>query len=230
MRLTGILILFCLSVSAGFAQESTGSEPIRSGAVWLSGSIKFKPLKQMGISKGHFSKRFDMAVEWAHRSESLFEQTSSVFTDITTRYEVNDWLRAGVVYRHTFRDALNEDGNRFQLFAQTKREIGQFDASYKFRYQYNIVDVEGGRHVVRNKMDLEYRTKGFRINPVAAVETFTWFHYTGIHYVGIRYAIGGNINLPNGQEIDFGLKQDREIDVYEPTYRTIFALSYSYEF
>ena len=225
------VLLWCLLFipTLGFTQEGEGSVPTLETQTWLSASIRFRPLKQVGIAKGRASKRLDMAVEWAHRSENFLGQRASLFTDIATRYKVNEWLRSGMVYRHTFRDARRNDGNRFQFFAQTKREVGRFDVSYKIRYQLNLVDVDQERHVIRNRLGLEYRTKDFRINPVALAESFTWLHYSGNRYVGIRYTVGGNVNLPNGQEIDFGLKHDREIGVYSPTYRTIFALSYSYE-
>lgn len=225
------VLLCCLTIIPvlATAQDEGGSVPTLQSQTWFSASVRFKPLKQVGIAKGRASKRFDMTIEWAYRSEDFLGQRTSLFTDITARYKVNDWIRSGMVYRRSFRDASRNDGNRFQFFAQTKREIGRFDVSYKLRYQLNLVDVDRQRHIIRNRLGLEYRTKDFRINPVALVESFSWLHYSGNRYVGIRYTLGGNVNLPNGQEIDFGLKHDREIGVYSPTYRTIFALSYSYE-
>lgn len=223
-KLTIILVLFPLGL---WAQDG-GYSPIRSNQVWLSASVNLRPFKELD-TRSDFLKKIKSSVELGYRSEDFFGQTNSLYTDISFRRKINDWLRGGIEYRFALKDSDSRNSSRLQFFVTSSKEIGQFDLDYKGRYQRKFVSVTKERHVLRNRISLTYRTPNFRINPKLSAEAFTWFRYTGTQFAGMRYSLSGNVNLPNGQELDIGIKHDREIGVYEPTYRLIFSVAYSYD-
>ena len=226
MRLWLLIPVLCLgNILLG---QDADYGPNRSNNFWTSASFSWKPFDELG-SRNDFLEKIRSSAEIGHRTEDFYGETSQLFLDLNFRRKVTDWLRAGVEYRFSLRDSDSRNRSRIQFFAYNTWEVGQFDVRFKTRYQHRFVDVTGERHIWRNRVSLTYRTPDFRINPKVSAESFTHFSFRGMEYRGIRYSLAANVNLPNGQEVDFGIKEDREIGVYEPRYRFIGFVSYGFD-
>ena len=224
-----LLVVITILLGMGLRAQDGDYRAIRSDQLWLSTRVELKPFKKLGASNNLLTK-VNGSLELGYRSEGLFRQTNFFFLDMNLRRKINHWLRGGVEYRFALREADLTNRSRLQLFIRTKRKrFGQFDVTYKGRYQHTFDPTDTKRHVVRNRIAVTYRTPDFRVNPRVSVESFTSFQNTGIHYSGIRYKLGGNVNLPNGQELNIAFVHDREVGVFEPEYRTAISLGYSFD-
>jgi len=222
-----ILVLLTATLALALSAQDADYRAIQSNQLWLSASVGLKPFKELNTGS-YFLTKVNGSLELGYRSEDFFGQTNSFFTDINLNRKINKWLRGGVEYRLSLRGSGAGTRSRAQFFLRAKQKVGQFDVAYKSRYQYRFVSRDRERHVVRNRISVTYRTPNFKVNPQVSAESFTSFRNTGILYSGMRYKLSGNVNLPNGQELDVALVHDREIGVFEPEYRTIVSVGYSF--
>jgi len=220
-----ILILFALEAGA---QEASPLVPRQAAEFWISSSVTVKPFsKKSGqVYERKFFKRFRASGELGYRGNENLTDSKLLYAVLGLRYRFNKHLRVMLENRYNMRGPESRNSFRQDVQVDLTTEVGRFGLGYRFTGQPEYSDVAEYRDILRNRVDLEYNTRKFPVDPYVAAESFTAMHYTGNLLIGMRYTLGANWNLDNGRSLDAGVRHDREINLYDALYRWIFAVSF----
>ena len=195
---------------------------------WFTVGAQFRPFKNTSrVAEPKFNKRFRLATEAGYRSDENLSGGKQVFWDLSVRYKFTDYLRVVAEHRFSFRGADKSNSQRTSLQAQLRGEWNRFVGDYRMRYQHEYLDPTDVRDQLRNRLGLTYDIRKWKLDPEVSAEFFTWFGYLGTRLIGTRYSVGTSWTPGKDHEIGIAVMHDREQYVSDPTYRIIYALSYS---
>lgn len=222
----GIFLATALMASAcAFAQEPL--RPEQRQELWLSGAVTTRLPYTLRSPLGNHYKRIRVRSELGYRSSDVFFAGRQVFLDVNMRYRAAKWLT--LAYEHRFAARTGRPGLRQRsiLQAEAERTFGRTTANYRFIYQHNYVDWGGQREVFRNRVQLGYDFKKWKLDPEVSVEFFTWAGNKGLSYFGTRWQLGTQYKLSKGHAVTAALVHDRERDKAWPTHRWITSITYT---
>lgn len=225
-----LLAVLALSALAGVAeaQERSPLRPRLNHEAWGSVAVQFKPFRNSTrVKEPAFNKRFRLGAEMGYRSDENLSGGKQLYLDLGARYKVHDLLRVGLEHRFSFRGADRRNTQRSSLQLQASKPFGRFTAEYRFRFQHEYADPDDVRDQLRNRFGLQYDIRKWKLDPEVTVELFTWAGYLGWRWIGTRYSVGTSWKPGKKHELGIAVMHDRERYVYDPTYRFIYALSYS---
>lgn len=224
-----ILLAAALFAATGlFAQEADPLVPRQAAEFWISTTVVVKPFhkKSGAVVERAFAKRFRLSGELGYRGNENLFNGKLVYGVIGFRYRFNKHVRLMLENRYNMRgpSGTNSFRNDVQLDLTTK--MGRFGLGYRLTGQHEYIEALQFRDILRNRAELNYNVKGLPLTPYAAAESFNVLHYKGNLLIGMRYTLGAQWNLGKGRSIDAGVRHDREINLYDPLQRWIFAFSF----
>jgi hypothetical protein len=221
-------VILLLALLEARAQESPPLVPRQTAEFWFSSSVTVKPFsKKSGqVYERKFFKRFRASGELGYRGNENLTDSKLLYAVLGFRYRFNKHLRVMLENRYNMRGPTNRNSFRQDVQVDLTTEVGRFGLGYRFTGQHEYEDVVEYRDILRNRVDMAYNTRKFPVDPYVAAESFTAMHYTGNMLIGMRYTLGAQWNLGNGRSLDAGLRHDREINLYDPLYRWIIAVSF----
>ncbi|HMQ75476.1 MAG TPA: DUF2490 domain-containing protein [Flavobacteriales bacterium] len=229
LRLLCALALVLPAVNTA-AQERSPLRPRLLGEAWGSIGVQFRPFRNnTRVKEPDFNKRFRMGVEAGYRSDENLSGGRQVYLDLGARYKFHDLLRVSLEHRFSFRGADRRNSQRTSVQVQSSQDLGRFTAEYRFRYQHEFLDPGEVRDQLRNRLGLVYDIRKWKLDPEVSVEFFTWAGNLGWRYIGTRYSVGTTWRPGKKHEVGVNVMHDRERYVYAPSYRFIYALSYTLE-
>ncbi|MCB9169791.1 MAG: DUF2490 domain-containing protein [Flavobacteriales bacterium] len=213
------------------AQEQPQERPRSSAELWVSAAVEVKPLhKPSGRQyEKQFYRKFRTTLELGYRSDENLTGGRLFYTILGANYRFKHWLRLGLEHRYNLRDRYNTNSQRTDLQLTLVGDIGRLAVRYQLQGQHEWIPVWKIRDLVRNEIGLEWNTRKFPIDPYVKAETFNAFHYTGDRLIGIRYGLGMKLKLGGGHKLNLGYRYDREIDLPDLRYRSIFTVGYEHE-
>jgi len=221
-------LLWCLL--AGWTSLCVAQERLRPDTrqeLWTSIGVQGGAPKPLcGLFEDPFCDRLRFGAEVGYRSADVFFAGRQVYLDLSGRFKVNDLLTLGLEQRIAARgDRPTEQRTVVQLYL--KKSFDRVSLSYRSSYQHNYVEWGGQREILRNRFDLGYDIKKWKLDPEFGVEFFTWLGNKGTSYFGTRYHLGTEWSPAKGHAIGLDLLYDRERDVAYPSYRWVWSLSYT---
>jgi hypothetical protein len=223
-----VLVLAFAGGSRVSAQDTSPLKPRQSAEFWLSSTVTFKPFskKDGQVYEHKFFKRFRMSGELGYRgNENLFD-SKVLYTVLGFRYRVNKHVRLMLENRYNMRGPSGTNSFRNDLQLDLTTKAGRFGLGYRLTGQHEYIDMLAYRDILRNRIEVNYNVKDLPLTPYAAAESFTVIHYQGNLLIGMRYTLGAQWDLGKGRSVDLGVRHDREINLYDPQYRWIFAASF----
>lgn len=194
--------------------------------LWTSIGVRGKvPVFLHPIVGDEVIRRLRLSGDLGYRSADVFFAGRQIYVDLGARYKVNDWLNVGT----EFRNAHRPDGtirNRLGLMADLSHDIQRYSLGYRLNYQHNFLEWGQVREVFRNRFQLGYNIRKWKLDPTFSVEFFTWAGNKGLSYFGTRYKLGTELSPGKGQELNLALVYDRQRDVAWPVYRLIYSVDY----
>jgi len=219
--------LLVASIATCAAQDG-GLRPRLVQEGWFSVTGEIRPFKNSSrVVEPKFNKRFRLVSELGYRSDENLSGGKQVYLDMAVRYKFTDYLRVVAEHRFSFRGADRTNSQRTSFQAQLRGQWLRFIGDYRMRFQHEYLDPTDVRDQLRNRIGLTYDIRKWKLDPEVSAEFFTWFGYLGPRLIGTRYSVGTTWTPGKKHEIGIAVMQDREQFVYEPTYRIIYALSYS---
>jgi len=165
-----LVILFC------FLNEFAHAQGEQNLASWTSLELGYK-----------IDKNWDIGLEGQLRLKENLEEIDEYFTQFTIRREVFKGFRLGVGLRY-IRENDNrgnvvgyENHFRFHIDASYRHKLGPLRIGYRLRYQdkneLGVTTEEGdfGLRRIRFKTGLEYKIKGWPLDPEFTAEIFSRF-------------------------------------------------------
>ena len=220
--LTGLL--GCASVLC-IAQERL--RPATRQELWASFAVQGGAPNVLYDLLGNVrAERLRFGAELGYRSADVFFAGKQVYLDMNARYKFSDLLSVGVEHRVASR-STGSIQQRSIVQAMLRKEFGRFKADYRFIYQHSYIEWGDQREVFRNRFDLAYNIKGWKLDPEFGVEFFSWLGNKGFSYFGTRYHFGTEVSLGKGHALGLNLIHDRERDVAYPTHRWIWSVGYT---
>ena len=225
---SGALCLLLLCGALPCDAQENGLRPRLVQEGWFSVGAQLRPFKNTSrVAEPKFNKRFRLATEAGYRSDENLSGGKQVFWDLSVRYKFTDYLRVVAEHRFSFRGAERSNSQRTSFQATLRGEWNRFVGDYRMRFQHEYLDPTDVRDQLRNRLGLTYDIRKWKLDPEVSAEFFTWFGYLGARLIGTRYSVGTSWTPGKDHEIGIAVMHDREQYVNEPTYRIIYALSYS---
>lgn len=231
MRTAPLLLALVLLVAGAprlAAQDSAPLVPRQSAEFWLSTSLTVKPFHKRDdqVHEHKFFKKFRINGELGYRGNENLFNGKLLYTVLGLRYRFTKHVRFTFDTRYNMRgpSGVNSFRNDLQLDLSTK--VGRFGLGYRFTGQHEYIDALKYRDILRNRVEVNYNVKDLPITPYAAAESFNLLHYQDDMLIGMRYTLGAQWNLRKGRSLDLGVRHDREMNLYDPLYRWIFAVSF----
>ncbi len=223
------LLLACVAgLQRAYAQDSSPLKPRQTAEFWLSSSVDMKPFsKKSGQVYEHkFFKKFRLSGELGYRGNENLFNGKVVYTVLGMRYRFNKHVRLMLENRYNMRGATGTNSFRNDLQLDLTTERGRFRFGYRFTGQHEYIAITRFPNILRNRAAVEYNIRKSPFTPYIAAESFSVVSYQGNMLIGMRYTLGTQWSLGKDRSLDLGIRHDREINLYDPTYRWIFALSY----
>jgi hypothetical protein len=223
-----VLAAALLAVTGLAAQEASPLVPRRTAEFWVSTSVTVKPFsKKSGqVYENKFFKRFRASGELGYRGNENLFNGKLVYGVIGLRYRFNKHVRLMLENRYNMRGPSGTNSFRNDLQLDLSTKMGRFGLGYRLTGQHEYIDALQFRDILRNRAEVNYNIKDLPLTPYAAAESFNVIHYEGNLLIGMRYTLGAQWNLGKGRSIDAGVRHDREINLYDPLQRWIFAFSF----
>ncbi len=225
---SAVVVLAFAGALACRAQDAEPLKPRQSAEFWLSTSVDVKPFsKKSGqVYERKFYKKFRLSGELGYRGNENLFNGKLLYTVLGMRYRFNKHVRLLLESRYNMRGPTGTNSFRNDLQLDLSTKVDRFTLGYRFTAQHEYIEMTAYRDIVRNRASVEYNIRKLPVNPYLAAESFTLMHYEGNMLIGMRYTLGAQIDLGNGQSLDLGVRHDREINLYDPLYRWIFAASF----
>jgi hypothetical protein len=223
-----LLLLFVLLSVAAMAQGDR-LRPRQQQELWTSFTVQggLPGFMKDLVGKGAM-KRFRLTTELGYRSADVFFAGRQVYIEPSVRYKLSDHWLLTVEHRAAFRPGRT-NRHRTCLTVNYRTQWKRFKFNHRLSYQHNYRDFGEQREVVRNRSLLTYDFRNFKLDPEISTEFFTWFGHRGARYIGVRHTIGTDWSINKVHSIGFKLVHDREHGVAWPTYRWIYAISYTFD-
>lgn len=220
-----VVVVLCATSLLCIAQERL--RPATRQELWASFAVQGGAPNFLTDMIGNVrADRLRFGAELGYRSADVFFAGKQVYLDMSARYKFSDLLSVGVEHRIASR-ATGSIQQRSIVQAMLRKEFGRFNADYRFIYQHSCIEWGDQREVFRNRFDLGYNIKGWKLDPEFGVEFFSWLSNKGLSYFGTRYHFGTQVSLGKGHSLGLNLIHDRERDVAYPTHRWIWSAGYS---
>jgi hypothetical protein len=221
-----LLALVCVGVTR--AQDSSPLTPRQAAEFWLSTSVVVKPFsKKSGQVYEHkFFKKFRLSGELGYRGNENLFNGKLLYTVLGFRYRFNKHVRLLLENRYNMRGPTGTNSFRNDIQLDLSTKVDRFTLGYRFTAQHEYIDVAQFRDLLRNRVEVSYNVRKLPLEPYLAAESFTALRYDGNRLIGMRYTVGTQIALSKGRSLDLGVRHDREINLYDPLYRWIFAASF----
>jgi len=220
------LVLSCTGLVT--AQEASPLKPRQVAEFWFSTSVNVKPFsKKSGqVYERKFYKKFRLSGELGYRGNENLFNGKLLYTVLGMRYRFNKHVRLLLDSRYNMRGPAAQNSFRHDLQLDLNTKVDRFTLGYRITAQHEYIEITAFRDILRNRVSVEYNIRKVPVNPYLAAESFTILHYEGNMLVGMRYTAGAQIDLGNDRSLDLGVRHDREIHLYDPAYRWIFAASF----
>lgn len=226
MRLRGpLLVVVVLACVLAHAQEML--RPAVRQELWVSAAVQGRLPGFLKDPLGDHYKRIRLRNELGYRSADVFFAGRQTYLDVNLRYKISELL--SVAYEHRFASRASVAGiqNRSIVQAQLAKTFSRLDVDYRFIYQHSYIEWGDQREVFRNRFQIDYDLKDWKLDPQVSLEFFTWAGNKGLSHFGTRWSLGTDYKLSKGHVIGLSLVHDRERDIAWPTRRWIWSLTYS---
>ncbi|MBL7965071.1 MAG: DUF2490 domain-containing protein [Flavobacteriales bacterium] len=167
--------------------------------------------------------------ELGYRGNENFTQSKLLYSVLGIRYRLLKGVQLGFDYRYNMRGAEGINSSRIDGQVNLSHDVDRYSFSYRFNAQHEFEAPTEFRSFLRNRIGAGYNIRKCPVDPVASAEFFTLLHYTGNRLLGIRYELGANWKISKRQELEAAMRYDREMNIAEPRYRMILALSYTHD-
>lgn len=252
-----LLLAVLFSALRAMAQETPLHRPEHDAELWLSGGIELRLDKdaQKKIKKARegresgkltgedleraeeraakaersFKNRFRLNGTLSYRTNENLTNSKLVYILLGARYRIHEYARLTVEDRYNIREPSRANTHRVSIKADSDRNFGRINASYRLTYQHEFVAPIRYRDIVRNRLVLSCRIKGFPVDPYISAESFNVLHHTGNKLIGMRYAVGAEWKVDKEHVLDLSFRHHREQNMPGLKYRWIFALSYEFK-
>lgn len=222
---TSLIALALLACTASFAQEVL--RPAVRQEYWLAAAMQGRLPAFLKDPLGDAYRKLRVRNEIGYRSADVFFAGKQTYLDVNLRYKISDLV--SVAYEHRFAVRGNETGLRQRSIvqAQLTKTFTRIDVDYRFIYQHSYIEWGDQREVFRNRFQLGYNFKNWKLDPQIGVEFFTWAGNKGLSYFGTRWALGTEYTLSKAHSLGLSLIHDRERDIAWPTRRWIWSFTYN---
>lgn len=194
--------------------------------LWVSAAVQGGAPKPIcNLFEDSFCDRLRFGAELGYRSADVFFAGRQVYLDLKGSFKLNGPLSVGFEHRFAARGQQPME-QRTILELRFKESFDRLNLSYRFNYQHSYIEWGDQREVLRNRFDLGYDIKKWKLDPTSGVEFFTWLSNKGVSYFGTRYRVGTEWSPARGHTLGLELIHDRERDVAWPSYRWIWSVSY----
>lgn len=226
MRFRGPLLLSVVLACAG-AQAQEVLRPAVRQELWAAAAMQGRLPVFMKDLMGDSYKRVRLRNELGYRSADVFFAGKQTYLDVNLRYKISDLL--SVAYEHRFASRSNATGiqNRSIVQADLAKTFTRVETGYRFIYQHSYIEWGDRREVFRNRFQLGYNFKNWKLDPQLSVEFFTWAGNKGLSHFGTRWALGTEYAFSKAHSLGLSLLHDRERDIAWPTRRWIWSVTYS---
>lgn len=217
-----LLLLPCMAA----AQEAEALRPRETTQTWISAQVNGGlPAFLDDLFARSTHKRIRLSGELGYRSGEGFLQGRQLFTDLGARYKLTENITLGLEHRYAMRFGQN-DRHRTGIQVMYARNFGRLELDYRFTYQHNYRPFGSKREMIRNRFGMALDIPGWKLDPSASVEFFTWAGNRGWNYIGVRYKFGTAYKLTKAQRITVDIVHDRENNIAWPVNHWILSLSY----
>lgn len=226
MRLRGSLIALALLACTGsYAQEVL--RPAVRQEMWAAVAVQGRLPGFLKDALGDHYKRIRLRNEVGYRSADVFFAGRQTYLDVNLRYKISELV--SVAFEHRFAARASDVGiqNRSIVQAQLAKTFTRVETDYRFIYQHSYIEWGDQREVFRNRFQLGYNFKNWKLDPQLSVEFFTWAGNKGLSYFGTRWSMGTEYNFNKAHSIGLSLLNDRERDKAWPTQRWIWSFTYA---
>lgn len=220
-----LAMMACLPAMLGRAQDAL--RPDTRQEVWASAAVQGRlPVFLKDVLGGAY-KDLRVRSELGYRSTDAFFAGRQVFLDVNLRYRLSKGV--ALAFEHRFAKRTAADGLRHRSIVQLELDhsIGRFTGAYRGLWQHGYVPFGEQREVFRNRFELAYDIRKWKLDPEVSVEFFNWARNKGWSYFGTRYRLGTQYRLSKAHSISLALVHDRERDIAWPTHRWITSVTYT---
>ena len=235
------------------AQDAPLLRPSADAELWISGAVELRfdkdakkkakkakddkltaeqmarAEKRADKAERSFKNRFRMSGELGYRGNENLTSSKLVYTVVGFRYRLHRYARLTLEHRYNFRDKYTNNTHRIDVQLDSEMDFGKMSLGYRSVFQHEFTLPIRYRDIMRHRVQLSAKTKGFPLDPYLSAETFTAFHYTGNKLISIRYGIGAEWTLDNNHVLDLSLRYDREQNIPNMQYRWIFGVAYEFK-
>jgi Protein of unknown function (DUF2490) len=243
-----LLILLLCACSWAHGQEKPLLTPRTDAELWLSNGIEFRFFKEKKKSKKvrtseqeekaaekqlalerSFKYKFRLTGEVGYRGNENLTSSKLVYTVVGLRYRFHKYARLTLEHRYNFRDKYTTNTHRLDVQGDTELKFSAYSLGYRLIWQHEFIVPIRYRDIVRNRLQLSWRTEKFDFDPYLAVESFTAMHFTGNKIIGMRYGGGVEWEINKDHGIDLSLRYDRDQNLANMQYRWIIGVAYEYK-
>ncbi|MBL0126842.1 MAG: DUF2490 domain-containing protein [Flavobacteriales bacterium] len=227
MRLRRSVLLLLTLCGLGAVQAQEALRPAVRTELWTAAVVQGRLPKFMKDVLGKSYKRVRMRNELGYRSADVFFAGRQTYLDVNLRYKLSSLV--DVAYEHRFAIRPDQAGLQHRNIwqAEVGKSFGRWEPGYRFIYQHSYVEWGKQREVFRNRFQVGYKFKNWKLDPQLGVEFFTWASNKGMSYFGTRWSLGTAYNIGKAHSIGLTLLNDRERDVAWPTRRWIWSFTYA---
>ena len=173
-----------------------------------------------------FTKKLTLNTEAALRVARIDPNGLKVFFDPSLEYELFKNFEVGMGYRATKMPNDTPDGEqRFSSFFSYKVEFGDFDLSYRFKYQKDFPNTGTPMPQLRNRLKLGYKINK-KWSAYAGSEIFYDNQETQKEFEQLRIIGGAELDLPNGKSITLYYILRQKFNVKDPGNINVLGLSF----
>ncbi|MBK8498067.1 MAG: DUF2490 domain-containing protein [Flavobacteriales bacterium] len=226
MRFRGpLLLLIVLACAVAQAQEAL--RPTVRQELWAAAAVQGRLPVFLKDLMGDSYKRVRLRNELGYRSADVFFAGKQTYLDVNLRYKISDLV--SVAYEHRFASRASVAGiqHRSIVQAQIEKTFTRVETGYRFIYQHSFIEWGDQREVFRNRFQLGYNFKNWKLDPQLSVEFFTWAGNKGLSHFGTRWSLGTEYAFSKAHSLGLSLLHDRERDTAWPTRRWIWSVTYS---
>ncbi len=231
--------IFCVLALLAFhgaanAQEKSTLRPVTRSELWMSASGSYKPFnrKRDQDARKTLIEGLQLLGElgWRNRLDPLANKYW--YGSVGTKLKLNDLIKVGAEYRHSFRDRYHTNTPRLDLQMWLSWKKDRVSLAHRFEYEHEFIPVTKMRTVLRNRLGVEYNIPNWKPDPHVSAEAFTGLHYSGNELIGMRYELGTELNLDKKKRRTLGLavRYDKELNTAGPKNRWLFVISFEQEF
>jgi hypothetical protein len=152
------------------------------------------PLVNISKKTGHYKFFIEEQVRFRNNASELYV----IYSDIGVYYTINNHINFGPIWRPWWNKMDNgyDQINRLLLDLNLKNEYGNFEYSYRMRYQalIRIENEDPREQFSRNKFELKYN--GWKVKPIISTELFIPLFKTTPNFIDkIRNTLGFEIKV-----------------------------------